>query len=208
VSHHGALYNFLCLNDGYHAEHHADPSAHWTGLPQRIDPSARVSRWPAPLRWLDDISLETLERLVLRSPRLQNFVLSSHRRPLRALLPQIPSPARVAIVGGGLFPRTALLLHELLPTASLTIIDADARNLATARALVRGVDFIHMRYVPGELAGYDLAVIPLSFDGTRAALECHPPAPAVLVHDWIWRRRGHSKIVSLALLKRLNLIQV
>jgi hypothetical protein len=210
TSHYGALYNVLCLNDGYHAEHHADPTAHWTSLPQRVDPAARVSRWPAPLRWLDDLGLETLERLALRSPRLRRFVLRSHRRALQELLPRltprIPSAARVAIVGGGLFPRTALLLQELLPAASLTIIDADAGNLAAARALIHGVEFLHARYVPGELSGYDLAVIPLSFDGSRAALERHPPAAAVLVHDWIWRRRGESRIVSFALLKRINLI--
>jgi hypothetical protein len=175
-------------------------------LPQRIDPAARVSRWPAPLRWLDDIGLEGLERLVLRSPRLQRLVLISHRRALQDLLPQVPRAERVAIVGGGLFPRTALLLQELLPAASLTIMDADAANLATAQALVRGVKFVHARYVPGELPGYDLVVIPLSFDGSRAALERHPPAPAVLVHDWIWRRRGQSRVVSYALLKRINLI--
>jgi hypothetical protein len=211
ISHHGAIYNFLCLNDGYHAEHHAHPGAHWTTLPQRIDPAARISRWPAPLRWLDDIGLEGLERLVLRSPRLRSFLLDRHRRAFQALLPEIlprlPSAARVAIIGGGLFPRTALLLQELLPAASLTIVDADAANLATARAMVRGVEFVHARYTPGKLSGYDLVVIPLSFDGSRAALELHPPAPAVLIHDWIWRPRGHSRIVSFALLKRVNFIQ-
>jgi len=211
ISHYGALYNFLCLNDGYHAEHHADPGAHWTVLPQRLDRSARVSRWPAPLRWLDGFSLEGLERLVLRSPRLRSFVLDRHRRAFQRLLPELlprlPSAPQVAIVGGGLFPRTALLLQELLPSASLTIIDADAANLATARALILGVEFVHARYVDGEIPGHDLVVIPLSFDGCRSALERYPPAPTVLSHDWIWRRRGASRIVSFALLKRMNLIQ-
>ena len=50
----------------------------------------------------------------------------------------------------------------------------------------------------------DLVVIPLAFDGDRAALYTHPPAPAVIVHDWIWRKRGDSRIVSVALLKRIN----
>jgi hypothetical protein len=50
-------------------------------------------------------------------------------------------------------------------------------------------------------------VIPLSFEGDRPALYAHPPAAAVLVHDWIWRRRGAGRIVSLFLLKRVNLIR-
>ena len=33
-----------------------------------------------------------------------------------------------------------------------------------------------------------------------------PASPAVLVHDWIWRRREPGTVISLALLKRLNLI--
>ena len=33
ISHRGALYNLLFLNDGYHMEHHAHPGEHWTRLP-------------------------------------------------------------------------------------------------------------------------------------------------------------------------------
>ena len=43
--------------------------------------------------------------------------------------------------------------------------------------------------------------------GDRRAIYARPPAPIVLVHDWIWRRRGESRIVSLALLKRINLVR-
>ena len=65
---------------------------------------ARSSRWPPVLRWLDAFSLESLERRVLRSPRLQRFVLSAHERAFRALLPRLPPIHRVTIVGGGLYP--------------------------------------------------------------------------------------------------------
>jgi hypothetical protein len=35
-----------------------------------------------------------------------------------------------------------------------------------------------------------------------------PAAPLVVVHDWIWRRRGAaSAIVSVLLAKRLNLVR-
>ena len=55
--------------------------------------------------------------------------------------------------------------------------------------------------------GADLVVIPLSFIGDRARIYRQPPAPAVLVHDWIWRARGDSVTVSWVLLKRLNLVR-
>ena len=46
----------------------------------------------------------------------------------------------------------------------------------------------------------DLVVIPLAFVGDReSVLYRAPPAPRVLVHDWIWRRRAdrrHSVVVS------------
>jgi len=207
TSHYGRLYNLLFFNDGYHAEHHADPGAHWKALPPRRDAGAPCSVWPAPLRWLDALSLEGLERLTLRLPFLQRFLLRTHRRALEPLLRSLGPVDRVAVVGGGLFPRTALLLGELLPAARLTLIDASAENVDLARPFLPrdGVAFVHARYAPGD--GYDLVFIPLSYDGDCEAIYRHPPAPAVLVHDWIWRRRGDTRIVSLLLLKRLNLVR-
>ena len=207
TSHYGRIYNSLCFNDGYHAEHHAHPGVHWTALPHRIEPGAVTSRWPPLLRWLDVSLLEALERLVLRSPRLQQLVLRNHRRALQALLPHLPAISRATIVGGGLFPRTALLLQELLPDVPLTIVDSNPRNLETARALLReAMEFRCERYVPRELPDCDLIVIPLSLDGDHATIYRHPPSSAVLVHDWIWRRRGVGAVVSFALLKRINLV--
>ena len=212
TSHYGRVYNLLCFNDGYHAEHHAHPTVHWTGLPECDEAAAHVSAWPAPLRWMDGFTLQALERVVLRSRLLQRFVLRSHARAFRALLAALPPVERIAIVGGGLFPRTALILRELLPAARITIVDADRANLARARAIIidRGdadIQFVHARYTDGDRVGCDLLVIPLSFDGNRAAIYARPPAPAVVVHDWIWRKRGASRIVSMALLKRMNLVR-
>src|SRR5207244_3314036 len=42
----------------------------------------------------------------------------------------------VTIIGGGLFPRTALVLARLLPQARLTVIDAVPAHLAQARAFL------------------------------------------------------------------------
>ena len=208
TSHYGAVYNLLLFNDGYHVEHHANPGAPWHRLPHYRGAAARVSRWPAPLRWMERFSLDSLERLVLHSRVLQRFVLRSHARAFRELMPSLPRITRVAVVGGGLFPRSYLILSALLPSARITIIDADADNLARARALVdpSRVEIVHARYAERDDDRYDLLVIPLSFDGDRSALYAHPPAPAVIVHDWIWRKRGDSRIVSVALLKRVNLV--
>jgi hypothetical protein len=111
----------------------------------------------------------------------------------------------VAIVGGGLFPRTLLVLDRLLPDARFLIIDRSADNLATASAFLHGkVSILHASYEPGQLEAVDLAVFPLAFVGDREAIYRQPPAPVVLVHDWIWRRRGRGVVVSPLLLKRLN----
>jgi hypothetical protein len=208
ISHHGTLYNLLFLNDGYHMEHHAHPGEHWTRLPHHAVLATNFSAWPAVLRWLETPWLERLERLVLRSPRLQRFLLDRHERALAALLPGLPEVHRVGVVGGGLWPRTALILRRLLPQAQLVIIDRSAANLAAAQAFFpTGVEVINDFYDPQRMNGFDLLVIPLSLLGDREALYRRPPAPAVLVHDWVWRRRGRGVVVSWLLLKRLNLVK-
>jgi hypothetical protein len=207
TSHYGALYNWLFLNDGYHAEHHARPKEHWTRLVRRRETGAVSSRWPAVLRWLDVLSLENLERGVLRSALLQRVVLAWHERAFRKLLPRLPPVRRALVVGGGLFPRTLLILRRLLPQARLIVIDRSADNLRAARALTPvDVQVIHDSYDARRLRDIDLVVFPLAFVGDRQAIYARPPAPAVLVHDWVWRRRGAGAVISLLLLKRLNLV--
>jgi len=223
ASHYGRVYNLLLFNDGYHVEHHAHPSTHWTRLPAHHDPGARVSRWPAPLRWLEGDGLILLERLALRMPTLQRFLLRTHERAFRQLLMcdggLDGSALRIAIVGGGLFPRTALVLRRMLPNAQLTIIDANLAHLNAAREWPIGgiVEFVHGRFgnlrphqePPSPLATSvpDMVILPLSFQGDRNALYERPPARTVIIHDWLWRKRGISAIVSVTLLKRLNLVR-
>jgi hypothetical protein len=225
TSHYGKIYNFLFLNDGYHIEHHAHPGEHWTRLPRWAASEASASRWPPILRWLESkkgpilpcrlsltkrlptACLENLERWVLHSPRLQRFVLKRHEAAFRRLLPSLTPIGEVAIVGGGLFPRTLLVLERLMPQARFTVIDQNAANIQEARTWVNSnAKFVQQTYAPRLVEGMDLVVIPLSFTGDREAIYRRPPAPAVVIHDWLWRRRGCSTIVSFLLLKRLNLV--
>ena len=212
TSHYGRLYNLFFFNDGYHVEHHHRAGDHWTRLSQHIDPLAPRSRWPPVLRWLDWLNLETLEHLVLRSRWLQRRVVASHERAFRALLHKLPEIRRVTIVGGGLFPRTALVMQKVLPMASLTIVDSSPGNIEIARRFLDGtVELRHHTYGASQSshaneAREDLVVIPLAFVGDRDRLYREPHARAMLIHDWIWKRKTEGVTVSWLLLKRLNLV--
>jgi hypothetical protein len=234
VSHYGRLYNLLLFNDGYHAEHHARPAASWRELPDHRAAHARSSRWPAVLRWLELVNLCALERLVLRFPALQRFVLKRHERAFRSLLLELPPVRSIGVVGGGLFPRTALILRRLQPEAKVVLIDQSESNLEIARRFLSwerrhpcllpgsveteeegrqgclrsqgSQEFVNERFDIGMRCDFELLVIPLAFDGDRRVLYERPPASAVIVHDWLWRRRGSSAVVSWLLLKRLNLV--
>jgi hypothetical protein len=238
TSHYSAIYNLFFFNDGYHVEHHLRPAEHWTRIRRwgRRDP--RSSRWPPVLRWIERVTpgqactdnelgghfqndlrahfaaaivvpgLGALEHMVLRSRVLQQFVLARHERAFRALLPGAGPARRVTIVGGGLFPRTPLLLSRLLPMAEITVIDASSRNIDIARRFLDDrVRCACGTYDPRAVSPADLVVIPLAYSGNRRRLYDNPPAPAMLVHDWIWSRRGRSVVISWLLLKRLSLVR-
>lgn len=206
VSHYGALYNFFWFNDGHHVEHHQRPTEHWTRL--RPSPSAQRSAFPPFLRFLDRTPalLGALEKLNFGSGWLRARVVAVHRRALaRALGGRVP--ARVAIVGGGLFPRTILALQPLLPRAAITVIDASAGSIAIARAHLGAraaeIEFVEARWDERH-DRYDLVVFPLAYVGDRARLY-RGGRSLRLVHDWVWRGRG--PLVSWLLLKRVNVVE-
>jgi hypothetical protein len=219
TSHYGRLYNVCFFNDGYHVEHHQRPGEHWTRLPRHAIAGAQSSIWPPVLRWLDAFNqvsatnfgsgtLELLERIVLRSPLLQRFMLARHERAFRALMARVPPVARVTIVGGGLFPRTALILRRLLPDAALTIVDDQREHIEIARTFLgNDVEFRHELFDPRSPDDADLLVIPLAFIGDRGSFYRSSPARWTLVHDWLWNRQATGVRVSLWLLKRLNLVE-
>ncbi len=207
-SNYGLWYNVPFFNDGYHVEHHLKPAEHWTRLPNHVSGETNTSRWPAVLRWIETCNLEMLEGLVLHSHFLQRAVLATHERALKKLLPELHGIRTVEIVGGGMFPRTMILLEKLLPEAEITIIDADAENIQAAMTFLNGrARMVHDFFDPSRPSPADLIVIPLCFIGDRSAVYKNPPCPNVLVHDWIWSRHGKGVVVSLWLLKRINLVQ-
>jgi hypothetical protein len=204
-------WNGLFCNDGYHVEHHAHPRLHWRDLPATTRQGTRTSRLPPVLRILDRPWLDLLERVVVRSRPLQRLVLSLHRRPLARLIRDHAAAfapvRRVVVVGGGLFPRTAILLAELLPDAQIVVLDANRRHLALAHDRLPPRAEVRCRaYTPGERLDADLVVLPLALRGERAACYASPPAPLVLVHDWLLRRRGVGVAIPL-LGKRINLVR-
>lgn len=244
VSCYAAWYNRLWFNDGYHREHHRWPGRHWRRLPgERVEPSL-ASPWPPllrPLALLPDLArdalppfLDRLEAVALSRPRLQAWLLRCHGRALDRVLAQAGcDPSRLdgaLVVGGGLFPRSALLLRQRAPGLPITVLDARPEHLEAARACLRrrGLSEAGFRFTcgtfdatrPASARGEDigrerpdeegpgLAIVPLAYRGDRQALYRHPPAPLTLVHDWAWRRRGERGcLVSPWLLKRLNLVR-
>lgn len=228
ASYYGKLYNACFFNDGYHVEHHVAPNAHWTEV-ARNGKRERSSGFPPVLRWLERCNLDTLERWVLRSPRARSWLLQTHAKAIAALAAHVSDVRTVAVVGGALFPRTAIVCRALFPGARIAVVDASLENIATARALLGDstIEFRHATFTPGSDAEWgadrgdgglavdpghagrraDLVVIPLALRGERAAVYANPPGRWCIVHDWIWNRRGvATAVVSPFLLKRVNLI--
>jgi hypothetical protein len=69
------------------------------------------------------------------------------------------------------------------------------------------IHFVCASYDPDMAKECDILIFPLAFSGDRTAIYRAPPAPLVVVHDWIWRPRGASAVISWLLLKRLNLVR-
>ena len=210
TSHYSSVYNWLFFNDGFHVEHHEHPAAHWTALPG-IRHNAGASKWPAILRWCEWVNLNGLEMLVTRWPILQRWVTATHEQAVRKLTAKLRDPKHVAIIGGGLFPRTALVVHAIWPGAAVTIIDSNAQHLELCRRWLRGDETLRCERVrSGSLPEADLIFVPLAFDQDKDSIYEHSENQCVVLHDWLWNmRRGwvaRSAISSILLFKRLNLV--
>lgn len=237
VSYYGRLYNLLWWNDGYHGEHHRYPGTHWSQLPaRRRSTSPTESSLPPVLRGLEPVLcrlqhgvnavlgriLVWLERLAVPAGPIQRYMLSSHRQALAALLqhsalgPLSPQP-RIGIVGGGLFPRTALLIAELLPRATLLLIDRSPAHLSQARSVLVRAGITGERlamtaeiYCPTRHGQVDLLIFPLGYVGDRRALyQPSPGQPPRIIHEWLSAAPAEASarmVISYVLLKQLCLV--
>lgn len=195
-------------------------------LPGHAQPASAADPLDHPPRRGQRVAavLGALERLALACPPLQRLLVATHARALARLLPHLtcpsgqPTPRRpldptrdawsIAVVGGGLFPRTALALARVWPAARVTIVDADAAHLERARRLLADprVTYLHATWDPHARHAHDLVILPLALVGDRDAVYT-APGPPRLVHDWLWHRRGDaSTVVAWWLFKRLNLV--
>jgi hypothetical protein len=209
TSHYGRIYNALFFRDGLHVEHHEKPSTHWIRLRASRSGETRASAWPPVLRWLDEVpaALDLLERAVLRSAILQRLVLRAHESAITKSLAGLSNIRRISIIGGGLFPRTAIIMRQLLPDASITIVDRNPDHLKRAQQLLgASVEVVQRDCDASCTFDADLLIVPLAFVGDRNAFYENPPAPAVLIHDWVWHRRGPGTRVSWWLMKRVNVV--
>jgi hypothetical protein len=126
---------------------------------------------------------------------------------------ELASVARVTIIGGGLFPRSVLVLQQLVPEAHLTIVDFSAYNVSVAQSYLAkcGVDAsrVSFRIEPfrGAACDSDLVVAPLAFVGERSMLNARSQKVGTVVHEWCWRRSSsRSVMISALLFKRLSLL--
>jgi hypothetical protein len=210
TSHYSKLYNRVFFNDGFHIEHHEHPALHWTALPG-IRQNFRSSKWPAVLRWCDWLNLNGLETVVTRFPFLQRGMTVTHEKAVRKLVEDRRPPKHVVIIGGGLFPRTALVVHAIWPAAAVTIIDSNPRHLAMCRRWLRGDEILVCKRVSSDsLPEADMVFVPLAFDQDKGAIYECSEQQCVVLHDWVWNTRAdrvaRSTIPSIFLFKRLNLL--
>ena len=118
--------------------------------------------------------------------------------------------ARVAVVGGGLFPRTALVLRRAAPAADVTIVDSTREHLEIARAVPADRACTSARaFDPADSRRHRSGRHPAGLH-RRSARDLRAAAGAGACSSTTGSgRRGRastSVIVSWLLLKRLNLI--
>lgn len=161
--------------------------------------------------------LDILEYITIKIPFLRNWVLNVHERAICNLLSldvQEP-PIRFVVVGGGIFPRTAIIIRRLFPDAQIVIQDMNLKSLRFAENYLRNMhiteDVIYSHTIYDGI-NYDAAsesiygtvvILPLAFRG-----EIGQTAFKTLKHCWIWDTDYCEKqcLVSYFLLKKIKVL--
>ena len=158
----------------------------------RVADGARASRWPPLLRWLEAVDLETLERLVLRSAVLQRLVVRrASQRVSRAAAPTVRRSGAWRSSAAGSSRERPWCFASSCPPREIVVIDASRRNLDTARrswssAGRRSCTRDFRRRVDRHRGDIRPARDSARVSGRPRRDLRRPPAPAVLVHDWLW----------------------
>ena len=131
-----------------------------------------------------------------------------HRKAFKRILKDEGQFHSIAIVGGGLFPRSLQALKSLYPCASFTIIDRNRKNLYRVKVKhMESANYICNDFENIDPAKFDLIILPLAYFGLKRKFYRQALFSNVVLHDWIWNMKGRKGvIVSVFLLKRMNLV--
>ena len=155
--------------------------------------------WPPVLRWLDSMSLESLERLVLRSTWLQRFVVGLPRTCVSSASRRAAGDPACHHRRRWFVPANRAGLAEGVARSIVDDCRCQRRAISTSRErFFDGTDrtpALHIPFAAGvtvERAGRresrcDSARLHRR---PRSALSRAHMHPRMLVHDWIWRREG------------------
>ena len=97
-------------------------------------------------------SLNILEYVTMNIPIIREWVLASHHSAFDRLLQGL-NFNRILVVGGGIYPRTALVMKTLYPDAQITIQDKSRESLKIAEAYLQktncelNISYLHEEYI-------------------------------------------------------------
>lgn len=159
--------------------------------------------------------LDSLEYITMNISYLRNWVLKVHETAFSNIfaLDLIEPPIRFIIVGGGIFPRTAIIIRNMFPDAQIVIQDMNHKSLECAENYMKDLGITdNIIYFKSRYTGvnYDVAsesvygtvvILPLAFRGGEI---CQTTFKTVK-HCWLWENHPCEKdsIVSYFLLKKI-----
>lgn len=105
------------------------------------------------LRHLICSALNILEYTTMNIPFIRDWVLAVHHSAFDRLLPGL-NFNRILVVGGGIYPRTAIIMKSLYPHAHITIQDKSRESLKIAESYLQrihqelNISYLHEEYTP------------------------------------------------------------